>query len=461
MAYIKKITLPTGSTYDIFDEKALHDASAFDVKGAAAGALTEAKSYTDGKIAGLGAVLNFKGTKDSASKIFNLTDSKKGDVWLVASSDADNGKEYVYINDTAGQTGAANWEMFGVSTSLEGLVTKAQHNAHTHDVTVTGQNGSSSVSGTASFAANKVLTGKTVKHLTASASGVAVSGTGADKALGENATFTTTVTPSKANLKATITNVGVSGSGSDKALGEATTFSVTGGALTGATQASFDTAKFHGGTATTPAVIDTTKFNGGRVASWTGASAANWDASVDDDGVMSFSWTANNLGTFDGGSVASINDGFYTAGSKGTPASIDSGIFTPNVVGSVSTIGVSANDTDIVDVISGVSVSAQPTVALTTVATAEANKTVEVATGISSSSTAVANKDAVDTISGVSVTAQPSVTLSAADASSTGSVQFVSDNASLAVDGTISGTAAAQSWTQVTGVSDVPKTPLS
>lgn len=46
MAYIKKIQI-SGTTYDIRDNEALHDASAFDTKGSAATAEANAKAYTD------------------------------------------------------------------------------------------------------------------------------------------------------------------------------------------------------------------------------------------------------------------------------------------------------------------------------------------------------------------------------------------------------------------------------
>lgn len=128
---------------------------------------------------GLAAALKFKGSKPYA-QIIALTDAELGDVWL------DNGVEYVCI--VAKTAGASSWEELGHDTSLEGYVTKAQHNAHNHTVTVAGSNAASNITASATIAANTVLTGKTQKYLTASAAGgaVAVDGTAdAIVALGE------------------------------------------------------------------------------------------------------------------------------------------------------------------------------------------------------------------------------------------------------------------------------------
>ena len=69
MAYIKKIQI-SGTTYDIRDNEALHDASAFDTKGSASSALTQAKAYTDSKIT---AVFRFKGSKETLEEVQALT----------------------------------------------------------------------------------------------------------------------------------------------------------------------------------------------------------------------------------------------------------------------------------------------------------------------------------------------------------------------------------------------------
>ena len=456
---ISKIKLPRSDiAYELHDIEALHaSASDFDSAGAASAALTEAKGYTDTKISALGAVLNFKGTKTSAQAIFDLTDAKKGDVWLVASSDADNGKEYVYISDTVGQTGAANWEMFGVSTDLTSVVTKGNYNAHKHSVEIAGSNSASNVTASGNIAAGTVLTGKTQKHLTISrGTDVAIAAGETDEALGVGATFNTTVNASTTTLSASASDVAVGVSTYDEVLGAGTTFSVSGGALTGATQANFDTTKFHGGSASVPTVINTAKFTGGSITDgavtggvYRNATAASWTGSVDANGTLTIGWTPNNIGEVTPISYtkqvltpAAFQQGFYTAGKASVPASIDDGIFTKNSVGTVSTITVKANTNDKVNAATGVAVTAQPSITIVSGAEGDVN----VATGISSATTTVATQDKVTAMTSLGAITQPVFNL--ADTATSGGITFVSDNASAKVDINVTGTAEAQSWTQ-------------
>ena len=464
---ISKIKLPRSDiAYELHDIEALHaSASDFDSAGGASAALTEAKGYTDTKISALGAVLNFKGTKTSAQAIFDLTDAKKGDVWLVASSDADNGKEYVYISDTVGQTGAANRAMFGVSTDLTSVVTKGNYNAHKHSVEITGSNSASNVTASGNIAAGTVLTGKTQKHLTISrGTDVAIAAGETDEALGVGATFNTSVTPSTTKLSASASGAAVGVSSSDEVLGAGTTFAVTGGALTGATQANFDTTKFHGGSASVPTVINTAKFTGGSITDgavtggvYRNATAASWTGSVDANGTLTIGWTPNNIGEVTPISYtkqvltpAAFQEGFYKAGTASVPASIDTGIFTPNVVGSVSAIGVTANTNDKVTAVTGVAMTAQPTVTIASGTTGN----VEVVTGISKTSTTVATQDKVTVMTSLGTITQPEFTLD--DTAASGGITFVSDNASADVAVSVAGTAAAQKWTMGTATVGVP-----
>ena len=427
MADIKKIKLPRSSeAYNLVDDSALHeeDASRFDSAGAAATVKTEVigtsgdassastiygvKKYADEKVAGLGAVLNFKGVKDTKAQVdAELTNARVGDVWLCKDGNA----EYVCVEDSDGSN--KRFEKLGFDVQLSGYVTTETYNAHKHTVTMAGSNQASAVSGTASFTADKVVTSATSANLAVSKTGtVAFTGDHSSKsALGVNATFTTSVTPSTTNIKATATGAtvgatgsatcltGVKVSASDSVLGANTTFNVTGGALTNASPAS-----------------------------WTGASQAAWSGEVDENGVLTIGWTPNNLGTF-----------------------------TPNVVGSVSAISVTPKTDDLVTAatavsgngtataITGVEMTAQPTIALATNATAGAG-VISVATGITSAETEVNSADTVSAITGLA-TLSDTIGCELNGAASSG-VAYVSGVTRAAVSGTISGTAAAQTWAQ-------------
>ena len=409
MADIKKIKLPRSSeVYNIVDESAYHGAVNNGILTLKAGEKTTTFGANQSTAAsfevtaadlGLNKVLKFKGVKSTEAEILALT-GDIGDVWLCSA----NGAEYVRIEEAEG--GTQRWEKIGPTMSLDGYVTKDQHNAHTHSVTVTGTNSTSSVSGTASFAANKVLTSKTTKHLTATASGVAVGvattadaitgfGTHTTKnALGEGATFTTTVTPSTTNIKATATG---------------TALNTANDSIRPITNVGSPTQ------VTLPTITD-----------------SNWTFSVSDDTLTI------------GGGNGSHEDGSVIAGSAPT-------------LGEAKSFLTSA------------SVKTQPTISLATGATAGTG-VISVATGITSASTSVNAKDAITALGEattaavaktISVTSQPSVSLTAANTSSTGSVQFVSDAASAAVEGTISGTAGAQTWSQATGATGTPTPQLS
>ena len=88
-------------------------------QGYANTALNSAKSYTDTKISGLGAILNFKGTKTSESDIKELTSAKVGDVWI---NTADN-SEWVCTTTISAATPSA-WEKLGPTINLSGYVLK-------------------------------------------------------------------------------------------------------------------------------------------------------------------------------------------------------------------------------------------------------------------------------------------------------------------------------------------------
>lgn len=136
--YIKQVTVSNG-TFDIYDSAALHkisnatNSTATDT-AASSLAVKNAYDHADQLIAGLGAILSFKGVKSTAAQVFAVADAKKGDVWLVS----EDSSEYVYKNDTAGQIGESNWEKLGTTQD-------AASSTHKHSVVVTGENTGSPV----------------------------------------------------------------------------------------------------------------------------------------------------------------------------------------------------------------------------------------------------------------------------------------------------------------------------
>ena len=175
MADIKKIKLPRiDEAYNLVDESAYHGTVGtgtltVQANGTSKGTFN-ANATGDTTInitpadLGLSSVLNFRGTKDTAAEITGLTGSV-GDVWLCK----EDNSEYVCV-------AASTWEKLGPTISLDGYVTKEQHNAHVHSVTVAGTaSAASALSASASIAKNKVVTGLTTGGIGASVTtGVAV-----------------------------------------------------------------------------------------------------------------------------------------------------------------------------------------------------------------------------------------------------------------------------------------------
>jgi hypothetical protein len=262
---ISKIKLAENAIYEIHDAQAIHSVEEL----------------------GLSAALVFKGTKTKEGEITGLTSAKVGDVWLCTQ----NNIEYICVKAVSGTANAAAWEKLG-------NIHDAASTTHTHTVTVTGTNKESVVSGTVIIP--KVAKG--TKYIKANATKGTVN-TNTKTALGIGTTFTTTVTPTTTNIKATASGVAVGANGTTNAitalgsptvksaLGADATFKVSGGKV--------QTSKMVTGSASK--VKDTGDKNDG--------TAASWSASVSDDGVLSFNWSANiptsvTLPTFDSVTVA-------------------------------------------------------------------------------------------------------------------------------------------------------------
>lgn len=434
MANISKIALPNGSTYDIYDAKAIH-------------------------IGDVTALMDLRGTKESYSELPS-TGNKIGDVWLISTT----GEEYV-------------WD--GSSWIKLGYTIQAASPTHTHNVTVTGTNAASSITG--SVTVPKVTVGS--KYVSASAAQGTVNKS-TDDVLGTGTTFTTTVNPSTTNIKATAsgTAVGANGTASaitalgtpttDTALGTGATFSVSGGEAVTSKMVTTTVKNPSISAISIPNVTKNDVVTASKVSS-TAGTAASWSASVS-DGVLSFSWTANKptAVTATDVSASKVTLGTALAASKVTTSDVTvaTGTLSASGTGAAVTTGISAISVDVDNadtvtavtgygspskstVLTGVKVTAQPTVALSTGATAGTG-VVAVATGIASATTVHGGNDNVKAVTNVTVGA-PTVTLSTGTTAATGAAAI--DTVSVGTDtASVSGTAAAQKWTQASGTTDAP-----
>lgn len=434
---ISKIQLPNnGGTYDIYDAKAFH-------------------SLED---LGLSAALTFKGVLNSIDEL--PSSAKAGDFYVVI---AEGGNvEYV-------RTDEGEWELLGPAHDYA-------TSSHRHVVSVNGTNQPSKVTGSVTIP----TISSTTKYVKATVSRGNVS---TNKALGEEATFSTVVTPTLKNIKANVGNVGVGANGTadaitglgtpdtKQALGTGATFKVTGGT---ANTSKLGTTTIKNPTVEPVSIPNVTAVNQNKAAKVTNAgnksngSAAAWSASVDSNGVLSFSWTPNTpttvtlptfgevdvsqvaLGTAISASLVTTNNVTVATGSllpsssSGTGASVATGINaigvsvnSPDTVKAVTGLGTPTTKT----VLTGVQVTTQPTVGLTVVDSGT-DGSVQVATGISGAQTQVNEKDAVTAITSVPV---PTVTLAtnttSGDITLVDKVTIGQTSASLA-----DGQAAAQTW---------------
>lgn len=442
---ISVIKLPNGQSYEIHDAQAIHNVEEL----------------------GLSAALVFKGTKATKSNL-PTTDNKVGDVWHVTADDY----EYVW-------TDANVWEELGAPHDFAS-------SSHTHAVTVTGTNAASTVTGSVTIP----TVSKSSKYMTATATAGSVS-KDTDSVLGAGTTFTVTggaASTTKIKATATGTAVGANGTASavtgyaaptkDSALGVDATFSVSGGT---ATTSKLVTTTVKNPTVTAvsiPNVTGNSEVTASKVksaGSKTDGSAASWSASVD-NGVLSFSWTANTptavtLPTFDTVTATNTTLGTALSASSVTTSNVTvaTGSLAANGGGSsvatgVSAISVAVNEADAVNaitdlgtastatVLTGVKVTSQPTVTIASGASGD----VTVATGVSAISVAANTDDTVTALTGVTVGA-PTVTLANSGTSSNG-VAFV-DTVTIGSTsaGIVDGQAAAQKWTQNSGTTGTPQ----
>ena len=110
----------TGSFTDLLNKPTIDSAMSDSSTNAVQNSVI--KSYVDTKIAGLGSVMNYKGTKASEAAIKALTSAAIGDVWI---NTADN-SEWVCITTIDGTASAAAWEKLGPTIDLSGYALKSE-----------------------------------------------------------------------------------------------------------------------------------------------------------------------------------------------------------------------------------------------------------------------------------------------------------------------------------------------
>lgn len=346
----------------------------------------------------------------------------KGHVYHVTAT----GTEFVYTGDA--------WEEFGHHFLVN----------HTHAVTVTGTNAASTVTGTAT-----VTGGNSTSAVTGSASITGAPKVSASAKYAKVSTGNDTFVKSYpgATSKMVTTSITPAGAATD-VISSVTpsTGSVTG--VSGSVTASKATA----GTAVSVAKVGSevtvaTGLTGGSV---TNGSAASWSASVA-DGVLSFNFTANTP------TAVTMPTASTT---KITPAA-SNGTITPYTFSDVTVPKAATSATTVVTGVSTDSTSVATVGTATTVATgslASSGTGSSVMTGLGTATTAKAltsaslatgtSSDGIHTGDDVTVDTQ---TLSGT-ISGTAAAQTWTQNT-----GSISGTAAAQKWTQASGVTGNPQ----
>lgn len=243
---ISQIKLPNNITYDIHDASAIHSIGDL----------------------GLEEAMKFMGVKDTVAAL-PANGNTPGDVWHVVEDD----QEYIWV-DTHGST-AAHWEQFGSKFVVE----------HVHDFSASGSitNGSAAAQewtqSTGTFNGSGDVS---VPKITKSANYIKATTTAATSG---SDTFVKSYPGATSKLvTGSVTQAGAA----TNVISEVnpSTASVTG--VSGSTTASKATA----GTAIAVARVGTST----TVATGlTGGSVATWSGTVDDNGVLTISWTPNTL----------------------------------------------------------------------------------------------------------------------------------------------------------------------
>lgn len=406
---ISQISLGTG-LYDIYDASAIHSLGDLGIDG----------------------YMQFKG----AVAIFDdlpKSDNKVGDVYHVI----DINSEYIWVESTSPEV-VAHWEEFGSKLviehthsipALEGTATVTGHNEASSvsgTATVTGHNGTSSVSGTATITVPSIEKESKYAKITSDDEEFVTSYTGATSKMettsvisaGSKASVINSVTPSTQTIK------GVSGTAKVSKIDAS---NVT------ASKVSLGTA-----ISITPAEANGQASKVSNLGSVTEGDVAQWAATVENE-VLSFTFTSNTptavvLPTFESVEVATVGE------SKSIPNVINVEEVIASSISKNEEITVAQTDSSEITVVTGVETGS------TDVATVGSEITV--ATGKLSSS---AGGDSVMTGLGTKNTASA---LTSATLESASSGFQIGDRVTIgekSVEGSISGTAAAQTWTQDEG----------
>lgn len=357
MAYISKITLPSGGSYDIKDTElstvvgsrslaagtASHESRITTLEGAIAGGVTFIRC-TDAANTPQG--VQWQSGTTTITGTLTPAAAKPGAFYLVPNtvSGKDNFAEYVACDGASGKV----WEKIG-NTEVD-LSNYAQYGD------------SVSVSGSA---ANHTTGISIANHTVTNGS----------------STFTGTIVPQitlavqagRPSVSNYVT-IGITGSNAASDVtfsGSTNIYSMTSaGSVTGGSAASFTQGEdsFTANVPTTPAVINTAKFSGGSYTrgsfnggsftqgtdSYTQGTLANWTGTVSNE-VLTIGWVAPTASTFvqgtdsftaathgnDSFTAAALQSGFYTAGTKGSAASFTQGTddFTANTPTAVTLPG--------------------------------------------------------------------------------------------------------------------------
>lgn len=176
-----------------------------------------------------------------------------------------------------------------------------------------------------------------------------------------------------------------------------------------------------------------TSISGGTV---TSGSPANWEANVDENGVLTFNWTTNTPTEVDPIMALSqnIETSSYLASKVTAPASVVTGI--ENTTKVISDIKTTTSE-----VVTGINIS-QPTVTLLTAE--DGNGDVSVITNASASLDIT--KQSIDVLQNVSIVTEEGEN----------AIPFVSSVEVSSVETEFSGTAAPQTWTQNSGTTSDP-----
>lgn len=394
---ISTIKLPNGVSYELHDAQAIHSVEEL----------------------GLSAALVFKGTKAVISDL-PTADNKIGDVWYVTEDDC----EYVW-------TEASQWEAFG-------NIHDAASSTHTHNVTVVGNNESSTVTGTVTVP----TVSASAKYLNATASAPELT-KNTDTVLGTNTKFTVSggaASVDKTYLSATASGASVAANGTAKPI------TALGTATTAAAITELNTATIKNPTVTAvsiPNVTGNSDVTATKISSY--GTAASWSASVS-NGVLSFSWTPNTIAAGSDVTASKTTLGTALSASSVSTSNVTVATGSKNTANAITGFGTHTTAT----CLTGVKMSAQPTITIATGDTGD----VQVATDASNSAiTVTASGDNVTALTSVTAAA-PAITLNNSGTSGikfTETVTVGSTSASLT-----NGTAAAQKWTQASGVTGQP-----